>query len=778
MANSLEGTIPSLLQGVSQQIPRERKPGQLGSQVNMLADPVTSIRRRPGAVLLNNATGIAAPLSGQLFTSYVERGTDGRHLVINTATGDWYLLAKNTGTVVNSGNNAYLRASIGAVSIQTASVGGLTYILNTEQAPGTAVNNAGKQNPANTGFFIVLTGTANKTWDCTVTVNGTSYTFTRQLDAQADATSASARGIIAAMSIEANWSPSFPPVTRTPLNNVMFFQGSASQNVVVTTGSGSTYALGSGAMRVAQESELPAALPAVANGALCAVGTAGSDTTWYQYNFADRKWDETGAYGSITSITNMPLELASDDNIIVRNFEGRLSGDDDTNADPYFVSNGYLTGIAAFQGRLVLLSGAGISFSASGLYQRFYRSTVTSLLDTDRIDIASASAQDSVFRTALQFNRDLVVFGDSMQAVVPGGGALTPSNASVSLTSEFSCDSRVVPIVAGQTVLYPNRRNAAYAGVLEFVPSPYTSSQYTSTDATVHLPRYIPGRIMKMSLSSVTNIGFIQYSGNRNALLVHEYLWDNEGKSQAAWHQWTFQQEVLSVHSQSEVMYLFTRNPSSGQVQVQTIDPREGFVADGLYDVPYVDARLAVTVSGGKFTVPEHLRGGDYMSQLALAYTEASTLAADSVGVKSYEGNVGTVVRGVPDGLYYCGFRIPSQFTITPPMIKDQNDNLVGSGHVRLLRLDAAARKSGVFFVQVQDTARGVNNNDEYSGLILNSQELAPDLTPRYDLGNVIIPCRTNSDTTEITFSTNDTLEMNILDISYILRYNQRRRRI
>lgn len=778
MANSLEGTIPSLLQGVSQQIPRERKPGQLGSQVNMLSDPVTSIRRRPGAVLLNNGTGITAPLAGQLFTSYVERGTDGRHLVINTATGGWYLLGKDTGQVVNSGNHAYFRAAIGATSIQTASVGGLTYILNTEQQPVIARSTTGQQDPSTTGFLAILSGAFQKVYD--VTLNGVSFSYATPAstdDTNGDGTPAtrSSPAFIAGQLAAAINGSGFGAGTAYVEGNTIFIRTSPCS---VTTGSGATYAIASNQSRIEKESDLPASLHVQADGALCAVGTIGASTAWYQFNYNSRAWTEVGAYGSISSISNMPLELAADDNIIARTFEGRLSGDDDTNANPYFVDNGYLTGIAAFQGRLVLLSGAGISLSASGLYTRFYRSTVTSLLDTDRIDIASASAQDSVFRTALQFNRDLVVFGDSMQAVVPGSGALTPSNASVSLTSEFSCDSRIVPIVAGQTILYPNRRNSAYAGVLEFVPSPYTSSQYTSTDATAHLPRYIPGRIMKMALSSVTNIGFIQYSGNRNALLVHEYLWDNEGKSQAAWHQWTFQQEVLSVHSQSEVMYLFTRNPSSGQVQVQTIDPREGFVADGLYDVPYMDARIAVQVSGGKFTVPEHLRGGDYSTKLALAFTEASTIAADSVGVRSYEGDVGTVVRGVRDGLYYCGFRIPSSFTITPPMIKDQNDNLVGSGHVRLLRLDAAARKSGVFNVRVLDTARGVNNEDEYSGLILNSQDLAPSLTPRYELGNVIIPCRTNSDTTEVTFMADDTLEMNILDISYILRYNQRRRRI
>ncbi|NYW24497.1 hypothetical protein, partial [Escherichia coli] len=46
-----ESAYKSLLQGVSQQIPEERLPGQLSAQVNMLSDPVTNLRRRPGAQL-------------------------------------------------------------------------------------------------------------------------------------------------------------------------------------------------------------------------------------------------------------------------------------------------------------------------------------------------------------------------------------------------------------------------------------------------------------------------------------------------------------------------------------------------------------------------------------------------------------------------------------------------------------------------------------------------------------------------------------------------------
>lgn len=780
MAKTFEGVMPSLLQGVSQQIPRERQPGQLGALKNMLCDPVTGLRRRPPARSVSLTT-MPAPADDFLFTAYIERGTDGRHLLINTQTGYWQLLSKDTGTLVNSGTSSYLQTSIGATSIQTASINGLTYILNTEKQPVTTVNNTGRIDPSTTGFFYITTAAFEKTWSVTVQsadLPGGSVTGTTT---SGSTENFGIQGKPAAV-IDRLYTDlvtnGVPSANIVKFEQYLFFRGLAGINV--TSDSGKTYAVWSNQSRVDLESDLPASLPAAADGCMCRVGKAGSDPAYYRYDYASRSWEEVGAYGSISSISNMPLELAADDNIIVRNFEGRLAGDDDTNKDPAFVENGYITGIAAFQGRLVLLSGASVCMSASGLYQRFYRSTVTSLLDTDRIDIASASAQDSVFRTAIQFNRDLAVFGDSMQAVVPGGNALTPTNASISLTSEFSCDSRVSPIVTGQTVLYANRRNQSYAGLLEFIPSAYTSSQYVSQDATVHLPKYIPGRIMSMDVSSVTNIGFFRYSGERNSLLVYEFLWGSDGaKSQAAYHKWVLPATILSMHAQSELMYLFVRG-ADGNVQALQVDPREGFVAGAAYDYPYVDLPLPVTVTGRIFSLPAALRfSGVTVEDIALAYKEDATAAGVELGLSSLGAswNVQTV-RGVPDGSYYVGLRTEALVKLTPPMLKDQNDNLVGSGHVRLLRLDVAIRSSGDFDVEVLDTTRDVDTTDEVSGVLMNSKELAPGLPLKADLGNIIIPCRTNSDTTEVTLSTSGTQEMNVLDVSYILRYNQRRQRV
>lgn len=769
----LEGTMPSLLQGVSQQIPRERQPGQLGAQLNMLSDPVTSIRRRPPAY---NVITTDLDYSGpdKLFTTYIERGNDGRHLLIDTVSGRWMLLGKNSGAVVSQGQSDYLQASIGATSIQTASVGGLTYILNTEKQPVISRDNGNKQNPANTGFIVITTAAFNKRYNVVVRHNGQDYSAAITTSST-DASAASANYVATTLAQNLD-GQNIPGLTIRLSGNTIFFIGI---NIVVTSANGSTYNIVSNQSRVDLESDLPARLAGSADGAMCKAGKTGSDATWYQYDYAASTWTEVGAYGSISSISNMPLELASDDNIIVRNFEGRLAGDDETNANPYFVDNEYITGIAAFQGRLVLLSGAGVSMSASGLYQRFFRSTVTSLLDTDRIDIASASAQDSTFRTAMQFNRDLVVFGDSMQAVIPGTGVITPSNASVSLTSEVSCDSRVRPMLTGQTLLYPNRRNADYAGLLEFIPSSYTSSQYVTQDATAHLPKYIPGRVMEMHVSSVTNIGFVRYSGNRNALLVYEFMWGADAaKVQAAYSTWEFKQEVLALHALSESMVVFVRNPV-GKVQMLRIDPREGFVAGSTYDVPYMDNPIPVYVQDGKFPLPEGLRyGGLIREDIAVAYAGGSMSGSEAgaAGIDS-DWNV-SMVRGVPDGLYHVGLRYASTLTLTPPMLKDQNDNVVGSNSVRLLRLDAAVRNTGDFRIKVVNTSRDVNSAFEEAVVLLNSKELGLNRTIKSDVSSLIIPCRTVASTTDVTFTTDGTLELNVLDVSYILKHNQRFARI
>lgn len=774
MASSLEGTYKSLLQGVSQQVPRLRLDGQVSAQDNMLADPVTSIRRRPGTQLLATFN-FGAVTDNNLYTQYLERGTDGRNLVINTSTGGWWLLNKDGSAVVKSGSDGYFLASGGASSIQSTSVGGESFILNIQQAPQ-IVASANKKDPSTTGWYFTKVGAFDKDYTLTVQRGGTKQTFTYHTP---DSTAANAVAQTSPTYITTQLANAAKAAGINLVQQDMYLYLSGEKDFVVTSTSGASYVGFSSRHNVSLITDLPAVIPAGGDGILTSVGQDLNALTWYRWEASSNSWVEDSAYGSPAGINNMPRVLDGDDNMTAPQFEGRLSGDDITNETPTFLDQGIITGMTTYQGRLVLLSGAFLTMSKSGNPYRFYRSTVTDLLNTDRIDIGIGSSQNSVLRRGIQFNRDLVLFGDSVQAVVSGGGnILTPTTAAISLTSEESCVSKIMPMQAGQTVLYPFKRSSRYSGMLELIPSQYTASQYISQDATGHIPEYLAGDIRITAASNVVNMCVFAGSTRPAELYVHEYQWSNEGKQQAAWHRWTMPISVSGIHFAREKLVVFMS--TAGQTYVVAIDPREGYDNQTTTELPYLDIYSSVTVTGGKFSVPAQLRPVITAGRkMGLAFA-TGTAATEEAGISSINTSTweAMVELGVPDGTYWAGMTFDSTFTPSPPILRDENGKEVGAGHVRLVRMEVAVRNTGKFTTRVVDTRTDVDVTADYTGVFLNSPELVPGYPLIISQANIIIPCRTLADTTNVSYMTSGTHDMNLLDVSYLLRYNQRRKRV
>lgn len=775
MASGLEGTYKSLLQGVSQQVPRLRLDGQVSAQDNMLADPVTSIRRRPGTALL--AAFAFGANENNLYTQYLERGTDGRNLVINTSSGQWWLLNKAGNAVVNAGQDGYLVASGGASSIQSTSVGGETFILNIQQSPQEVASTV-KRDPSTTGWYFTKVGAFDKDYTLTIQRGATKQTFTYHTPS-ATATTGNPVTESSPTYITSQLVSQMQAAGIEVHQQDMYVYIVGAADLVVTSTAGSSYVGYSGRHNVPLITDLPAVIPAGGNGILTSVGTDSNALIWYRWQESTNSWVEDSSYGSPAGITNMPRVLSGDDTITAPQFEGRLSGDDSTNETPTFLEQGIITGMTTYQGRLVLLSGAFLTMSKSGNPYRFFRSTVTELLNTDRIDIGIGSSQNSVLRRGIQFNRDLVLFGDSVQAVVSGAGnILTPTTAAISLTSEESCVSKIAPMQAGQTVLYPFKRSSNYSGMLELIPSQYTSSQYVSQDATGHIPEYLGGDIRLTTASNVVNMCVFAGSRNTAELYVHEYQWASEGKQQAAWHRWSMPTSVSAIHFAREKLMVFMSAGST--TYVVAIDPREGYDNQTNSELPYLDLYSPVTVSGGVFTVPEQLRpiiaaGG----AMGLAFA-TGTLVTEQAGISSINQSTwqAMVELGVPDGMYWAGMTYTSLFTPSPPILRDENGKEVGAGHVRLVRMEVAVRNTGRFTTRVKDTRTDVDVTADYTGVFLNSPELIPDYPLIISQANIIVPCRTLADTTEVSYSTSGTHDLNLLDISYLMRYNQRRRRV
>ena len=189
------GSYASLIQGVSQQIPEVRMPGQHGEQVNMLPDVVKGLARRPGSEWMGERnTALASSLAGS-----VEADTDAWGSFDYTSGGVDYTILFRRGArveaslpcmiVYNRSANTFLPYTRGAdANLDTVEAGGISSITsigrfvyfsgNTLVPSLTTVSgwaDAGNQGRA---ILWVKSGTYNRKYSATVTkTDDTSVTF-------------------------------------------------------------------------------------------------------------------------------------------------------------------------------------------------------------------------------------------------------------------------------------------------------------------------------------------------------------------------------------------------------------------------------------------------------------------------------------------------------------------------------------------------------------------------------------------------------------------------
>ena len=88
-----------------------------------------------------------------------------------------------------------------------------------------------------------------------------------------------------------------------------------------------------------------------------------------------------------------------------------------------------------------MLSGPTASLSGSNKPERWFRSTLTEIVDNDPIQVGASANSSAAYKYAVPFQKDLLLFADKYQALIPSGNtALTPRNATVVITSNFESD--------------------------------------------------------------------------------------------------------------------------------------------------------------------------------------------------------------------------------------------------------------------------------------------------------------------------------------------------
>lgn len=822
-----ENSYKQLLFGVSQQAPQDRLDGQVSAQVNMLSDVVSGVRRRPGVELdfvapwqpLGNpsALDVLGTLDPANLAFYETVLSTRRILfVVDVSDGSVYtqILSGDFATITMIGTgSSYLQAST-PDAIQFSNVQGAVFMVNTEVAPTTSTPGfQGYDVEDGRGWFYVSAGSYSTQYKLEIvagpntfvgeytTPDGTSAAHIAQSrpenissdltgDINTDAASAGFGAPVATR--EGAYVFVYIPGLYGPADP-MYIEVQNSHDTLITSGLG----------HLNDAARLPAKLPTAADGYVMSTGNI-NKPVYFEYDSASLVWRESAKAGERTKLNNMPAYAYIDTpkwhtGGASPSWEPRKAGDTTTNPDPAFTRNG-ITGIGAFQGRLVLLAGEYICMSSSETPMRFYRASVASVLDADPIEVASTTERTNPLKYAVVYDKSLYVSSIGHQERIRGDIVITPSNASPAVVAYYQGHPHSAPIPIDQTLLLPYTRTAGQAGVWELYPSDAADDRLAGTDITGHIPAFIDDDIAFMQVASSAGLVLIGSRTNRKRLVVHEYMRVGSEKPHQAWHAWEFTNDIVYAYIDNADVYLLFHKAGAvtdGDYSVGKVSLRKGSAAgdttvylDYAIVQPVIDATLlppnplldaAMAAVGNPLVLTLTLdtlayalwNGADIVAVPLTgdgAYTECGVVTK----VIDYLGTPMLCV-GVPGGApgdYVFGIRYTSSVTPTPPVVRDRNGVAIYTQKSVLLKYVVSVRESGLMRISAKDY-RATLSPFTTGPRLLSTPGFTPG-DPERASAAVCVPLRLDANSAEVELSTDTIYDLNIPSIEYGIRYTQR----
>ena len=303
--------------------------------------------------------------------------------------------------------------------------------------------------------------------------------------------------------------------------------------------------------------------------------------------FSTGEWVETSATGikNILDNTTMPHGLLSKPDgtfeFKALDYTNRDAGDDDSNPIPSFV-DAKINTIFTHKARIGYLANENLILSSSRNIYNFWKESVLTELDTDRIDTPVTSPRGvSVLRHAVPFDKSLLLFSDNSQFVLEGGNVLSEKTASIDLTTGYETSEQVAPVNAGSTLFFAFDKNE-HTGIREYFVNQALIND--AEDITSYVPTYLPSKAFKMINSTLDNMLGLLFEETPKRLYCYKYYYSNNQKQQSAWGYWEFsdaveildafmiKNEIFFVIQYQDGVYLEKANLTAGIVDINYID--------------------------------------------------------------------------------------------------------------------------------------------------------------------------------------------------------------
>jgi len=773
-------TIPNLVQGISQQPEVLRLSSQATVQENGFSSVVEGLKKRPPTNYLAKL-GTATPNNAYIHT--INRDTTERYLVqLTSGSIKVYTTAGVEKTVVmQTGASNYLTSSDPKGDFVAMTVADFTFILNKQTT--TAMAGTTSTAKVEQAVYSVLQGVSGTTYS--ITIDGSTFSFT-----SSNTNTQSIRdGVKSAIGTISN-------ITLTDLGNSSF-------SIVKSTGTLSISAsdgYGDDASQVIKDTvqnfvDLPS--PAIDNMVVQITGDATNsfDDYYVQYDSSGDVWQESVAPSTKTTLDNttMPHVLirTADGNFRFSQVDGstytisgtdytvpswglRICGDIDSSPNPSFIGR-KINDLFFHKNRLGFIADENVVMSRSGEYFAFFNETVTTVLATDVIDVASTHNKVSILRSAISFDEEILLFSDQTQFILAGtGGTITPENVSINVSTEFEASSSVKPVGAGSNVFFAFDKGS-FTGFREFYVKSDTDTK-SADDITSNVPRFIPSGVFKLAIATNENIMLALSSNEQNAIYVHQYYVTGGKRLQSAWHKWTFgtssTDKILNIDFIENTLYIV--NQRSDGVYLETMDISPAVTDASASYLTHLDRKISNSTTG----VSESYDASTNQTTVTIPYTKTNTLslvgastgsnqAGQEISIVSQTGTSVVVSGDITSYDYFIGEDYTFTFTFSQQFIQEadaQGSRIsIKEGRLQIRNWSVNFNNTGFFTTVVQPVGRS-SSSTTFTGTITGTGLLG---TVNLADGDYTFAVQSESDKLTVTLASDSHLPCNFINASW-----------
>ena len=486
----------------------------------------------------------------------------------------------------------------------------------------------------------------------------------------------------------------------------------------------------------------------------------------------------------------------------------QAAGDATTNPRPDFAATSAgadgnaLRGISFFQDRLVLISGETTTFSESGAYFNFFRTSVTDLLDTARLSVIAAHPKVSLLNHAVPQNDQLLVFSQLTQFVIRGGqdGTLTPKNVYVTSAGEWENIPTTPPVSAQNSVFFPALRGNTSLVREMFDQSTSVRTRFSAPELTAQIPAYIQGTITKLAVSQTEDALAVLASGATNTIYCYKWFINGDRRTQSSWCKFTLGGTgtvVKHIEWIDQELYVVTARTtgSDSDVSLERLD-FEPYLVDTDSDfrvrldrrVIYTDLTIGSYNSGANtttVTLPYAIPAGSTMQAVTRESgdTDAGvqiTVSSTTAGTPSGAGGTLVLSGDHTSTPFWVGEQYTMNYTFSKIVLQSGTTQgaptKVTSGSFRLRHGTVVYAGSGYFKMVVTPT-NGSAYNYEMSGIVAGDPGVSLG-SVTLDEGEFKFPVMGDHEQVTIAITNDSPLPSRFLMAEWEALYHTRTRRI